>query len=76
MTRFYVVAVTAGGTPAKVERLTAALRTAAAVSDVQAKMAERGLQMLNTISDQFGQNYRRDLEVIVKRMQEFGIEAQ
>jgi tripartite-type tricarboxylate transporter receptor subunit TctC len=44
--------------------------------DVQAKMAERGLEMLNTTPEQFSQNYKRDFEVITKRMQEFGIEAQ
>ncbi|MNL76902.1 Tripartite tricarboxylate transporter family receptor [compost metagenome] len=62
--------------PAVVERLTTALRAAAAMPEVQAKMAERGLEMLNTTPEQFAQNYRRDFEVIVKRMQEFGIEAQ
>ncbi|MDM0078767.1 hypothetical protein QTH90_30475 [Variovorax sp. J2P1-59] len=39
-------------------------------------MAERGLEMLNTTPEQINQSYRRDLEVITKRMQEFGIEAQ
>ncbi|MNX40217.1 Tripartite tricarboxylate transporter family receptor [compost metagenome] len=62
--------------PAVVERLTTALRAAAAMPDVQSKMTERGLEMLNTTPEQFAQNYKRDFEVIVKRMQEFGIEAQ
>ncbi|MDM0050502.1 hypothetical protein [Variovorax sp. J22R115] len=39
-------------------------------------MAERGLEMLNTTPEQFNQSDRRDFEVITKRMQEFGIEAQ
>ena len=59
-----------------VERLTAALRAAAALPDVQAKMGERGLEMLNTTPEEFSQNYKRDFDVIVKRMREFGIEAQ
>lgn len=62
--------------PAVVERLTSALRAAAAMPEVQAKMAERGLDMLNTTPEQFGQNYKRDFDVITRRMQEFGIEAQ
>ncbi|MDP9877480.1 hypothetical protein J2W25_001786 [Variovorax boronicumulans] len=62
--------------PAVVERLTTALRTAAAMPDVQSKMTERGLEMLNTTPEQFARNYKLDFDVIVKRMQEFGIEAQ
>lgn len=61
--------------PAAIERLTAALRVAAALPDVQARMAERGLEMLNTTPEQFGLNYKRDFEVITRRMHEFGIEA-
>ena len=62
--------------PAVVERLTVALRNAAAMPEVQARMAERGLEMLNTTPEQFTANYRRDFDVITRRMREFGIEAQ
>ena len=62
--------------PAAIERLTVALRTAAANADVQARMAERGLEMLNTTSEQFTANYKRDFDVITRRIREFGIEAQ
>lgn len=62
--------------PAVVERLTVALRNAAAMPEVQARMAERGLEMLNTTPEQFSANYRRDFDVITRRMREFGIEAQ
>jgi tripartite-type tricarboxylate transporter receptor subunit TctC len=62
--------------PAAIERLTVALREAAAMPDVRTRMAERGLEMLNTTPEQFNANYKRDFDIITKRMQEFGIEAQ
>ncbi|BEP38802.1 hypothetical protein GmRootV59_63540 (plasmid) [Variovorax sp. V59] len=62
--------------PAVVERLTVALRNAASMPEIQARMAERGLEMLNTTPEQFNANYRRDFDVITRRMREFGIEAQ
>ena len=62
--------------PQALERLTSALRAAAAMPEVQARMAERGLEMLNSTPDQFNASYKRDFDVITRRMKEFGIEAQ
>ncbi|VWX61909.1 putative Bug-like extra-cytoplasmic solute receptor, TTT family [Burkholderiales bacterium 8X] len=62
--------------PQAIERLTAALRAAAALPEVQARMAERGLETLNTTPEQFNTGYKRDFDVITRRMKEFGIEAQ
>lgn len=64
-----------------VGRTPALARVTAAVAgrfnrSLQQLHPQRGLKMLNTTPKQFAQNYRRDFDGIVKRMQEFGIEAQ
>ncbi len=62
--------------PAAIEKLTASLRAAAAMPEVQSRMAERGLEIMNTTPEQFAANYKRDFDVITRRMREFGIESQ
>lgn len=39
-------------------------------------MTERGLELMNTTSEQLTANHKREFKVIVRRMQEFGIKAQ
>lgn len=73
----WIAFVAPAKTPAPVvQRLAAELRAVAAMPEVQAQMADRGLEMLNTTPEQFAAGYQREFDVITRRMREFGIEAQ
>jgi tripartite-type tricarboxylate transporter receptor subunit TctC len=73
----WIAFVAPAKTPAPVvQRLAAELRAVAAMPEVKALMAERGLEMLNTTPEQFAAGYKGEFEIITRRMQEFGIEAQ
>jgi tripartite-type tricarboxylate transporter receptor subunit TctC len=46
------------------------------VPEVQAALAERGLETMNSTPEQFAASHRAEFEVISRRMKEFGIEPQ
>jgi len=59
-----------------VRRLSSEIRTIAATSEMRQLITDRGLELMNTTPEQFAANHRAEFDVIVKRMREFGIEAQ
>lgn len=62
--------------PAIVQTLSTEIRKIIALPEVQAQLMERGLEPMNTTPEQFAAAPKRDFEVIIRRMKEFGIEPQ
>ena len=57
-------------------RLATEIRAILAMPDVQAALAERGLDTMNTTPEQFAASHRAEFDVIIRRMKEFGIQAE
>lgn len=62
--------------PAVVQTLSTEIRKIVALPEVQAQLMERGLEPMNTTPEQFAAAHKREFDVIIKRMKEFGIEPQ
>lgn len=73
----YIAFLAPARTPdAVLRRLTTEIRSILAVPEVQAALAERGLETMNSTPEQFAASHRAEFEVISRRMKEFGIEPQ
>jgi tripartite-type tricarboxylate transporter receptor subunit TctC len=58
------------------QRLVTEIRAILARPDVGAAIADRGLEVMGTTPEQFQANYRKEFEVIVRKIREIGIEPQ
>lgn len=73
----YIAFLAPAKTPEPVlRRLATEIRAILAMPDVQAALAERGLDTMNTTPEQFAASHRAEFDVIIRRMKEFGIQAE
>jgi len=64
-------------TPAPiVQRLADEIRAIVKSPDLASLYVDRGFEVMNTSPDQFAQDYRREFDVITKRIRTLGVEAQ
>lgn len=61
--------------PAVLEKLSAEIRVIGTAPDVRSVLADRGLEPMNTSPTEFASLHRREMDVILKRMKDFGIEG-